>query len=180
MNQTALPLTLLAGAAAAAVGTVVKTKAEGVLQPWAEKLLPPSPADKRGLGADPGGHPENMPPSEVADRVQHTVTGGELSDEQRQQVAGPLHWGMGLGAGVAYAVLARRYPVVRAGHGAAFGAVLFAATHGSTLPAAGLQEPPTRLPKAWWIWEGGSHVTYGVAVDLVLRTVEAGLARVRR
>ncbi len=177
MRTTSLPLTLLAGTAAAAVATVVKTKAEGVLQPLAEKVLPPAPADRIGLGADPGGHPENMPPSELADRAQHAVTGDELSDEQRQKISGPLHWGMGVGSGVAYALLARRFPAVRAGYGAAFGAVLFAATHGSTLPAAGLQEPPTRLPRAWWIWEGGSHLVYAVTTDLLLRGIEAALDR---
>jgi len=31
----------------------------------AERLLPPSPAQKRAVGADPGGHPENMPPAVV-------------------------------------------------------------------------------------------------------------------
>ena len=178
MKVNSLPLTLLAGGVAAAVATVVKTKAEGVLQPLGEKLLPPAPAAKIGLGADPGGHPENMPPSEVADRAQHLVTGDQLTDEQRQQVAGPLHWAMGLGGGIAYALVARRFPAARAGFGAGFGAALFAATHGSTLWLAGVQEPPTRLPKAWWIWEGGSHVVYGMTVDLVLRAIDAGLERV--
>lgn len=176
--MNSLPLTLLAGGVAAAVATVVKTKAEGVLQPLAEKVLPPEPAQKMGLGADPAGHPENMPPSEVADRAQHAVTGDELTDEQRQQVSGPLHWAMGLGSGVAYAVVAKRWPAARIGYGTGFGLALFAATHGSTLPAAGVQQPPTKLPKAWWLWEGGSHVVYAVTVDLVLRLIDAGIERI--
>lgn len=160
------------GLAASALGTVVKTKAEQVLQPIGEKVFPPADAEKIELGADPAGHPENMPPSEVADRVQHAATGNELTDEQRQKVSGPLHWAMGVGGGLTYAVVAHRCPRARAGFGSLFGVVLFAVTHGSTLPAAGVQHPVTELPKAWWIWEGGSHIVYAVTVDTVIRVLD--------
>ncbi len=160
------------GLVASAVATVLKTKAEGVLQPLGEKVFPPAPAQKIELGADPAGHPENMPPSEVADRLQHAVTGRELSDEQRQKVSGPLHWGMGVGGGLAYAVIAHRCPPARAGFGSLFGLALFAGTHGSTLPLTGVQHPPAQLPKAWWIWEGGSHIAYGMTVDIVIRLLD--------
>ncbi|MEH3076360.1 MAG: hypothetical protein PGN11_06710 [Quadrisphaera sp.] len=46
--------------------------------------------------------------------------------------------------------------------------MLFTAFHGSTLPALGVQASPSELPRAWWVWEGGSHVAYGVAVDFVV------------
>lgn len=167
--MTGLLRPVVTGLAAAALATVVKTKAEGVLQPLGEKLFPPPPAAKLELGADPGGHPENMPPSEVADRVQHLVTGDQLTDEQRQQVSGPLHWGMGLGAGLVYALLGERFPVVRAGGGSLFGVGLFAATHGSTLPLTGVQHPVAQMPKAWWVWEAGSHVVYALTLGLTHR-----------
>lgn len=160
------------GLVASAVATIVKTKAEQVLQPLGEKVFPPTGAEKLEIGADPAGHPENMPPSEVADRLQHAVTGRELTDEQRQQVSGPLHWAMGLGGGLAYALIAARFPAARAGFGSGFGLALFGATHASTLPLAGVQHPPTDLPKAWWIWEGGSHVIYGVTVDTIIRVLD--------
>jgi putative membrane protein len=170
MNTT-LRSTLL-GLAAAAVATVAKGKAEEVLQPLGEKVLPPPPAKMTQIGADSAGHPENMPPSELADRVQHAVTGNELTDEQRQKVSVPLHWAMGLGFGAAYAVVAARVPAVRAGRGLAAGAALFATTHGSGLPAAGLQHPPWRMPAAWWVWEAGSHLIYGVALDSSLTALD--------
>lgn len=160
------------GLVASVLGTVVKSEAEGVLQPFGEKLFPPADAQKIELGADPSGHPENMPPSEVADRVQHLVTGTELTDEQRLKAAAPLHWGMGVGGGVAYALIAHRYPRARAGFGTLFGVTFFAATHGSLLPLAGLQHPPATLPKAWWIWEGGSHVVYAVTIDSAIRVLD--------
>ena len=51
----------------------------------------------------------------------------------------------------------------------------FAATHVSTLPAAGLHAPTDEMPAAWWVWELGSHVVYGVTVDLVRRAVRRAL-----
>ena len=160
------------GLVASAVATMVKTKAEQQLQPLGEKLFPPAPADKLQLGADPAGHPENMPPSELVDRAQHAVTGEPLSDDQRLQTSAPLHWVMGIGGGLAYAVAAAQFPAARRGHGALFGVTLFGATHGSLLPAAGLQAAPTSLPKAWWVWEGGSHLVYAVTVDSIIRVLD--------
>lgn len=160
---------LLAGASA----TVTKGKAEGILQPLSERAFPPTGAEKAGLGADAAGHPENMPPSELADRAVHALTGGQLDDEQRTTVSPPLHWVMGVGFGVAYALVSRRAPAVRAGYGLAAGAGLFATTHGSALPAAGLQHPPWAMPTAWWGWEAGSHLIYGVALDRVLALLDA-------
>jgi putative membrane protein len=153
------------GAVAGAAATFAKTKAEGFLQPRAEKLLPPSPAAKAAIGGDGSGHPESMPPAEVADRVQHAVTGDELTDEQRLKAAAPLHWGMGVGFAAAYGAVSTVVPAVRTGRGTLAGAFLFTAAHGIALPAAHLQHPPAQLPRAWWIWEAGSHVFYGVVLD---------------
>ena len=170
MNTTTR--TVVLGALASAAATMSKTKAEQMLQPLSEKLAPPSPAEKIEIGADPAGHPENMPPSELADRAAQAVNGSELSDEQRLKVAAPLHWGMGMGFGIAYSLLAKRVPAVRAGYGLAAGGALLAATHGSTLPAAGLQHPLWKLPAAWWGWEGGSHLVYGAVLDMSLRVLD--------
>jgi putative membrane protein len=169
----------LLGAVAGAAATFAKTKAEGFLQPRAEKLLPPSPAAKAAIGGDGSGHPENMPPSEVADRVQHAITGDELTDEQRLKAAAPLHWGMGVGFAVAYGAAASSVPAVRTGRGTLAGAALFTAAHGIGLPAAHLQHPPSQLPRAWWIWEAGSHVVYGAVLDATLDVLERIVALTR-
>lgn len=167
------------GLAAGAVATVAKTKAEQQLQPLSEKLVPPTPSQKTELGADPAGHPENMPPSEVADRAVHAVTGDELTDEQRQKVAAPIHWATGLGSSVAYAVVSDRFPSLRAGRGLLGGALLFAGTHGSLLPAIGVQHPVKKMPLAWWGWEAGSHLAFGLVLDGTLSALEAADDRLR-
>lgn len=146
-----------------------------IRQPLAQKVAPPTAVDKAKLGVDPAGHPEKMPPSELADRVQHAITRRELSDSQRQTASRPLHWATGLATGLTYALVADRVPALRAGYGLLAGIGLFAAAHLTVLPAAGLQDPAARMPLAWWGWEGGSHLVYGLTLDTGLR----GLDRLR-
>ena len=79
-----------------------------------------------------------------------------------------LHRAIAYGYPVAYSLLSRRAPVLRAGLGVLGGVALFGTFHGTTLPALGVQAPVKELPRARWVWEGGSHVVFGVAVDLVV------------
>ena len=174
-SRRSLPVELLTVVAAAAVATQVKTWAEAALQPLAEKALPPAPTEKTRLGADPGDHPEKMPPAELADRAGQAAGAEPLSDDQRQTSSQVLHWVMGMGSGTLYGLLAHRLPPVRAGRGTLFGAALFGATHGSLLPAVGAQASLFSLPRAWWVWEPGSHVVYGAALDFALTGLDAAV-----
>ncbi|WP_298806724.1 DUF1440 domain-containing protein [uncultured Pseudokineococcus sp.] len=161
--------TLALGVVAGGAATYAKTRAEGALQPLAERALPPSPAAERRSGADPADHPDRMPPAELVDAALRRTTGEGAGEQQRTQGSQALHWGMGLGAGVLYTALSQRIPSVRAGLGAVFGLALYGATHASALPAAGLQAPLRELPRAALVWEPGSHVVYGVVLEAVLR-----------
>ena len=162
-------LAALTGLVAGAAGTFAKMKAEGILQPQAEKIWPPTEAEKEQGGADPSDHPENMPPTEIMSAAQDKAPDGAISDDAKDQGAAALHWTMGVGSAVAYALLADRYPKLELGFGTPAGLTLYAATHGSSLPAAGLQPYPWRMPKAAIAWEAGSHAIYGLTVDLTLR-----------
>jgi putative membrane protein len=162
-------LVVATGLVAGTAGTFAKMKAEGVLQPQAERIWPPTEADKRKGGADPSDHPENMPPTEIVDRLEEHPATPELSDDAKAQGAAALHWSMGVGSAVAYAVLADRYPKLELGFGVPAGLALYAVTHGSGLPVAGLQPFPWRMPRAAVAWEAGSHAVYGLTVDLTLR-----------
>ena len=165
--------TLLRGAIAGVVATAVKAQAEAWFQPAAEALLPPSPEALERPGADPAGHRDEMPPSQVVDAASRAVTGSEPDEDTRSTAAESLHWAMGIGAGVAYALLRDRVPAVARGRGALWGLAVFGATHATVLPAAGLQAPLTALPRAALVWEPGSHVAYGLAADLALRGTRA-------
>src|SRR3954471_8938284 len=47
----------------------IKALTEPRLQSVAERIVPPSPAQKQEVGADPRGRPANMPPAVLADRA---------------------------------------------------------------------------------------------------------------
>ena len=161
----------LAGLAGGLVGTFVKSQAEPVLQDLGERLFPPSHAEKERPGADVQGHPERMPPATLAQELTDEV-GVTLSTDEKTEAQEGIHWAFGTSAGVAYGVLAE-VTDAEVGFGVPAAAALFAATHGSSLPALGLQADPDRMPQAWWVWELGSHVVYGVTVDLVRRGVRS-------
>ena len=166
-------LDVATGLLAGWVGVQAKGKAESTLQGWGEKLFPPAPGQKELPGADPEGHGDRMPPSVLYRRLVD-LRGGDgdaLEGDALEAGAVWFHHAMAYGYPVAYSVLSRRVPAVRLGSGTVGGAALFGAFHGTALPVMGVQASLSELPKAWWVWEGGSHVVFGVAVDLVVGTV---------
>jgi putative membrane protein len=151
----------------------VKALTEPRLQSVAERILPPSPAQKQEVGADPTGRPENMPPAVLANRTAVALGHRELTGRQRLRVQEAIHYGFGAGLGIAYSVAARRWPVVSRGRGALAGVAIYAATHASVLPALGIQRPPWRLAPAAVLWESASHAVFGTALEALRRAVEA-------
>ncbi len=160
----------VAGLVAGAVGSWVKSKAEPLLQTIAEDFFPPTHAEKERPGADPDGHPERMPPAKLAQEV----TAETLSRDEKLAAQTGIHYAFGTGAGVAYGMLAEVSPV-GSGLGLPASLALWAGTHGTTLPALGLQADPDELPASAHVWEIGSHLVYGLTVDLVRRAVRAAL-----
>ena len=91
------------------VASWVKAFSEPRLQTVAELILPPSYAQKQEVGADPSGHPENMPPAVLVDRAT-VALGRRLTVPQRLRAQHVIHYGMGAGLGVAYSAAANRWP----------------------------------------------------------------------
>src|SRR3954453_13821014 len=79
------------------VATWVKTVSEPPLQAAAERILPPSAAQKLEVGAGPTGRPENMPPAVFADRAARALGHGGLSTPQRLRVQNVIHHAFGAG-----------------------------------------------------------------------------------
>lgn len=164
------------GLAAGWAAMKVKGQAEATLQPLGERWFPPEPGQKELLGADPAGHGTRMPPSTMyvrlaAQRGVHLDADDPGDAEAIEAGAVWFHRAIGLGYPVIYSLLSRRFPFVTTGLGSGGALVLFLGTHASTVPAAGLQAPLRELPKAWWVWEGGSHLLYGMTTDLSLRVL---------
>jgi putative membrane protein len=152
------------GVIAGVVASWVKALTEPRLQTLAERVLPPSPRQKQDVGADPSGHPENMPPAVLVNRATLAL-GHRLTVAQRLRAQQLIHYGTGAGLGVAYSAAASRWPWARRGRGLLAGLAIYAGTHGSLLPALGIQRPPWRLAPAAVAWESMSHLVFGAALE---------------
>jgi putative membrane protein len=164
------------GFIAGLVASWVKALSEPRLQAAAERILPPSPAQKQEVGADPAGRPENMPPAVLVGRAAIALGHGPLTTNQRVRAQQAIHYGFGAGLGAAYGVAASRWPAATRGRGALAGLAIYAGTHAGILPALGIQRPPWRLAPAAVAWESTSHVLFGTALEAVRRAL-VGMSR---
>ena len=73
------------------VAAWVNALSELPLQAAAEPALPPSPAQKQELGAEPSGRPENMPPAVVVGRAAAALGHPGLSAGQRVRAPQVIH-----------------------------------------------------------------------------------------
>ena len=155
----------------------VKALSEPRLQRVTESLLPPTLAQELDVGADPSGHPENMPPAVIVGRVASKLAHVQLSDGQRLRAQRVIHYSTGAGLGIAYSAAARRWPAATRGGGTVAGLVIYAGTHGSALPALQIQRPPWRLAPAAVVWEATSHLIFGAALEAARRLLSPSGAR---
>lgn len=169
--------TLLVGAGAGLVASWVKVLVEAPMQVQAEKIWPPAPGEKDLVGADPGGQPEQMPPAVIVRAVWKRLRGVDLDTATSLRAQSVVHYVFGAGFGAGYALLGPHVPGATRLLGAPAGAALYAGTHGSMLPAFGVQKSPVKLPRAAVAWEGGSHVVFGVALEISRRLTVGVLTR---
>jgi putative membrane protein len=153
------------GAAVGIVASWVKARSEPPLQAAAERILPPSAAQKQEVGADPAGRPENMPPAVLIGRAATALGHRGLTAPQRVRAQEAIHYGFGAALGGAYVAAACRWPALTRGRGVLAGLAIYAGTHGSLLPALGIQRAPWRLAPATVVWESTSHAVFGTALE---------------
>lgn len=162
-----------AGVLSGLAASWVKAFSEPRLQAVAESILPPSPAQKLDVGADPSGHPQNMPPAVIVGRIASAFGHRRLTDGQRVSAQRGIHYAVGTGLGVAYNCVATRWPAVTRGTGSLAGLAIYAGTHGLALPALGIQRPPWRLARAAVAWEATSHLLFGATLETARRLLGA-------
>ncbi|MDV6375825.1 DUF1440 domain-containing protein [Deinococcus arenicola] len=167
---------ILVGAVAGMAGAYLKSAAEPPLQTLTEHYFPPTNAEKLMIGADPTGRIDHMPPAEMIEAAAQ-ATGHEISKGQKLAAQQMVHYTLGAGLGAAYGLLAEYQPAVTRGAGVPAGAVMYVLTHGSAVPATGFQNPPWKLPLSAVLWEAGSHLVFGLGVELGRRALMALLKK---
>ncbi len=91
-----------------------------------------------------------------------------LAKSERQRYGQVVHWGLGIGAGAAYAVLRNRAPRTALGRGLAFGAAFWLVMDEVLTPALGLTPGPRAFP--WQTHARGlaGHLALGATADATL------------
>ncbi|MGI9526008.1 MAG: DUF1440 domain-containing protein [Weeksellaceae bacterium] len=165
MNNISIVKAIAVGAIGGAIASWIKAKVEPPLQDFGEEMFPPSYAQLELQGADVKNQPENMPPSVLANKVYKAYSGKELTEEQKINSLSYIHYGMGMAIGVTYVILTNKEKQIAFDGGITAGALIWSLTHGSMLPALGLQGKVKDMPVSWWFWEFGSHLAFGVALE---------------
>lgn len=94
--------------------------------------------------------------------------GMPVSDDVRPMVLQGLHYALGVGPGALYGVLRDRVPLLAAGRGLVFGAVLWALNDEYLNTALGLAAPPDAYPASTHLRGLIGHLALGATIDTAL------------
>lgn len=122
-----------------------------------------SPADAaREAAARPNGRQavENL-----VERVAGQV-GVALDDRSRANWLNVVHYGLGVVPGILYALLRRRLPLLGAGRGLVYGALLWGLNDELANTALGLAGPPEAYPASTHLRGLAGHLVLGVGTDV--------------
>jgi uncharacterized membrane protein YagU involved in acid resistance len=111
----------------------------------------------------------------AADKMAQMTVGHDIP-EDRKPLAGQLvHYAIGAGLGVTYAIAAEYRPAVTAGYGTAFAATTAVLLDETAVPAAGLGEAPWKTPPTTHLYGAASHVVFGTVTEGVRRLLRGWL-----
>jgi putative membrane protein len=103
----------------------------------------------------------------AAERVAETVLHTELPDEIKPAAGEVVHYGMGALSGAIYGAIAEVVPIVGAGNGLLFGAVLWWVADETAVSALGLAKKPSSYPPSTHAYALSSHLIYGFVTETV-------------
>ncbi|MDQ2911809.1 MAG: DUF1440 domain-containing protein [Chloroflexota bacterium] len=107
----------------------------------------------------------------AAERVAETVFHTELPDAVKPAAGEVVHYGMGMFSGAIYGAIAEVLPIVRAGNGLLFGAVLWWLADETAVSAVGLAEKPSAYPPSTHAYALSSHLACGFVTETVRRVL---------
>lgn len=105
----------------------------------------------------------------AADAIAERVVGHKVEKKHQRLAGEAVHYAMGGTSAALYGMLAEVSPVVRAGEGTAFGAVVWLAADEASVPALGLTKSPARIPMGTHLYTLVSHLVYGAVTEAVRR-----------
>jgi uncharacterized membrane protein YagU involved in acid resistance len=153
------------------IWTVARGAAAGVIGTWVMDRVTTAMYERESAGdkaqeqaAWPNGKPSVPNLVDLGSRV----TGVRFSAQAKPKVEQATHYLLGIGPGVLYALLRNRVPVLGAGRGLVYGALLFALNDELMNTALGLSGPPSAYPAAAHLRGLAGHVALGVTTDLAL------------
>lgn len=156
---------ILVGISAGLLASWLKTLVEKPLQNKGLIIFPATPAQLKLNGADLQGHPQNMPPAIMVKKVYQTFNDKKLNDQEAVKMMPFIHYTLGTIIAITYVLARNKDKKIAFLEGFLAGAAMFALTHGSVVPALGLQADLKKMPKSWWVWEFGSHLLFGFFVE---------------
>ncbi len=99
------------------------------------------------------------------------AVGTELPPEHRKAAAPAMEFAFGIVCAALYGAAAEYLPVVTAGFGGVYGAVLFAGASEVVLPAIGFVAPPQNRTPVQHVGGLSGNVVYGVVTEVVRRSL---------
>jgi len=105
----------------------------------------------------------------AADKVSQAVVGHEVPDDRKPLAGQAVHYALGAGLGVVYAVAAEYRPAVTAGYGTAFALANTALLDEAAVPAVGLGEAPWKTAPSTHLYSVASHMVFGTVTEGVRR-----------
>lgn len=147
---------VVAGVIAGAVAAFAMDRFQAIATP----LLP------SGSGGD------SEPSTEkAADAIAETITGREIPPADKPLAGQAMHYALGIGLGVAYAVTAEFRPAVTAGYGTAFAIGTATLLDETAVPALGFGKAPWKAGLPSNLYSYASHLVFGSVTETVRRQV---------
>ncbi|MBB4152389.1 putative membrane protein [Sphingomonas jinjuensis] len=128
----------------------------------------------RDADADDG-EPSQPATVKAADAVAKAVAGRPVPKPDEPLAGQAVHYALGIGLGIAYAIAAEYRPAVTAGYGTAFGLGTATVLDEAIVPAVGLGEAPWKSDVGTTFYGVASHLVFGVAAEAVRRSLRATL-----
>lgn len=99
----------------------------------------------------------------------------KLTRKEKEFAGAVAHYAMGATSGAIYGVTAELTPAATAAIGLPFGAAVWAVADETVVPVLGLSKSPTEYPLSIHAYAFTSHLVFGLAAEVVRRTVRRAL-----